>query len=154
MHAGLQPSADDKQVVLRTAEGKDIVIPRGEVDEMTEAKRSLMPDGVVGQLSFQEFIDLIAFLKDRPAQESLRTMLTEAWVVAGADGSEIEKAATASIDPLQGVKATDGKQLTWQLTWRRGFQRCRGPLRFVSRVAKWRKASVFLGVCLFAQGAD
>jgi quinoprotein glucose dehydrogenase len=113
VHAGLRTSLDDKQVVLRTAEGKDIVIPRGDIDEMAETKRSLMPDGVTAQLSFQEFIDLVAFLKNQAAQESLRTMLTQGWVVAGATG-DVEKAAVARIDPLQPLKSADGKPLTWQ----------------------------------------
>lgn len=72
VYTGLRVSADDQQVTLRDAQGKDIVIPRSDLDELVESKKSLMPEGVTAQLSFQEFIDLVAFLKNRGAQQALK----------------------------------------------------------------------------------
>lgn len=72
VYTGLKIAADDKQVVLRDAQGKDIALPRDTIDELEESRNSLMPEGVLAPLSFQEFIDLVAFLKDRAAQEALR----------------------------------------------------------------------------------
>ena len=72
VYTGLKISANEREVVLRDAQGKDITIPADEIDELAESRTSLMPEGVVAQLSFQEFIDLVAFLKNREAQESLR----------------------------------------------------------------------------------
>lgn len=72
VYTGLKISANEREVVLRDAQGKDITIPADEIDELVESRTSLMPEGVVAQLSFQEFIDLVAFLKNREAQESLR----------------------------------------------------------------------------------
>jgi putative heme-binding domain-containing protein len=73
VYTGLRVSADDQQVTLRDAQGKDIVIPRSDLDELVESKKSLMPEGVTAQLSFQEFIDLVAFLKNHDAQQRLKS---------------------------------------------------------------------------------
>ena len=72
VYTGLKISANEREVVLRDAQAKDITIPLDEIDELVESRTSLMPEGVVAQLSFQEFIDLVAFLKNRSAQEALR----------------------------------------------------------------------------------
>jgi putative heme-binding domain-containing protein len=72
VYTGLKISANEREVVLRDAQAKDITIPLDEIDELVESRTSLMPEGVVAQLSFQEFIDLVAFLKSREAQEALR----------------------------------------------------------------------------------
>jgi len=45
-------------------------------------KTSLMPEGVIAQLSYAEAINLVAFLRDRAAQESLRSTDTDASVPA------------------------------------------------------------------------
>jgi putative heme-binding domain-containing protein len=73
VYTGLKISANEREVVLRDAQGKDITIPADEIDELVESRTSLMPEGVVAQLSFQEFIDLVSFLKNREAQEALRS---------------------------------------------------------------------------------
>ena len=59
-------------VTLKDAQGQEIRVPAGEVEEKGTDKVSLMPVGVVGHLSFQEFADLLAFLGDKVAQEKLR----------------------------------------------------------------------------------
>ena len=65
--------ADTKEgVTLKDAEGKEIRVPAKEIDEKKFDKISLMPAGVVGHLSLDELADLLAFLGDRRAQESLR----------------------------------------------------------------------------------
>ncbi len=69
---GLKVAQSAKEVVLRDATGKEIRIATKDIDELAASKKSLMPDDVVTHLSFGEFIDLIAFLRDRPAQEALR----------------------------------------------------------------------------------
>jgi hypothetical protein len=42
-------------------------VPRGEVEQVTQSKVSLMPEGIEAQLQPQELADLFAFLAlDRP----------------------------------------------------------------------------------------
>ena len=78
VYSGLKVKDEPGSIVLRDAEGRDITLPRDEIDELSASKKSLMPDGVVAQLSFQEFIDLVAFLKSREAQQRLREMAASA----------------------------------------------------------------------------
>ncbi len=59
-------------VTLKDAEGREVKIPSAEVEEKGPDKTSLMPVGVVGHLSFNELADLLAFLGNQSAQESLR----------------------------------------------------------------------------------
>ena len=88
---GLKVIDKPTEIVIRDANGKDNTIARGDLEEVVASKLSLMPDNVVSQLSFDQFIDLIAFLKNREAQESLRGMVTDFWV-AGPFGNDLQTA--------------------------------------------------------------
>jgi putative heme-binding domain-containing protein len=59
---GLLVSRDEKGVVLRTSEGKEIVVAAQEVEELRPSRASLMPDGQLADLSAQEAADLIEYL--------------------------------------------------------------------------------------------
>jgi quinoprotein glucose dehydrogenase len=69
---GLLVSETAEGVTLKDANGREIRVPAKEIDQKATSPTSLMPAGVVGHLSLNEFADLLAFLGDRPAQESLR----------------------------------------------------------------------------------
>jgi putative heme-binding domain-containing protein len=69
---GLLLADTPEGVALRDAQGREVRIPASDVEEKGFDKLSLMPEGVVANLSFAELADLLAFLGDRPAQESLR----------------------------------------------------------------------------------
>jgi putative membrane-bound dehydrogenase-like protein len=70
--SGLLIADTPEGVTLKDAQGKEIKIPAREIEQKAPDKVSLMPVGVVGHLSFAELADLLAFLGDRKAQESLR----------------------------------------------------------------------------------
>ena len=70
--SGLRVSETPTEVVLREASGRDTRLLKADLDEFGPVKVSLMPDNAVSQLSYDQFIDLLAFLKSRSAQESLR----------------------------------------------------------------------------------
>ncbi|HET6575589.1 MAG TPA: PVC-type heme-binding CxxCH protein [Fimbriiglobus sp.] len=80
---GLRVTDTAKEVVIREASGRDVRIAKGDLDEIKPSKLSLMPDNAVAQLSFDQFIDLLAFLKSRSAQESLRGAALEFQVAVG-----------------------------------------------------------------------
>jgi putative heme-binding domain-containing protein len=80
---GLRVSETGAEVVLRDAAGRDVRLAKADVEEMTPSKVSLMPDDVISQLSYDQFIDLLAFLKSRNAQESLRGAVREYAVAVG-----------------------------------------------------------------------
>jgi putative membrane-bound dehydrogenase-like protein len=72
VYNGLKVAETPQQVTLRDAQARDITVPRDEIEELAETKKSVMPEGVLAQLNYQQFIDLVAFLKSKEAQESLR----------------------------------------------------------------------------------
>jgi putative heme-binding domain-containing protein len=55
------------EIEIRTAEGKSIVLAKDEIDERNESKVSVMPDGLVNNLTIEELASLLAYL------ESLRS---------------------------------------------------------------------------------
>lgn len=67
---GLVVEDNPQRVVLKMQGGKLETIPRGEVEEITVSKVSLMPEGVEKQLKPQEIADLFAYLVlDKPPSD-------------------------------------------------------------------------------------
>ena len=60
---GIVVEKDASVVVMRTADGQRVVLPRGDIDEMRAAGVSLMPEGLLQGLSDQEVRDLFAYLR-------------------------------------------------------------------------------------------
>jgi putative heme-binding domain-containing protein len=116
VYTGLKIAQTNEAVVLREASGTDVRIPAKELDELTVSKVSLMPDNVVGQLTYNQFIDLIAFLKDRKAQESLRGLALD-FLVVGPFGPDLAKeyGPETKTDPATKYPGTKpGEAVTWQ----------------------------------------
>ncbi|MCA9219449.1 MAG: c-type cytochrome [Planctomycetales bacterium] len=67
---GLLVEESDSRIVLKMQGGKQEVIPREDIDELTVSQLSMMPEGVEKQLTPQEIADLFAFLTlDRPPSD-------------------------------------------------------------------------------------
>jgi putative heme-binding domain-containing protein len=62
---GLLVKRDDKQVIVKDAENKEIVLAAGDVESVQPSRLSLMPDGLVAGLTPQEAADLLEFLVAR-----------------------------------------------------------------------------------------
>ncbi len=62
---GLLTKRDDKEVVLRDAQNKEIVLPAKKVEELKSSRVSLMPDGQLAGLTVQEAADLLEYLATR-----------------------------------------------------------------------------------------
>src|SRR5262249_23600920 len=62
---GLLVKRGEKQVILKDAENKEIVLPAADVDSVQPSRLSLMPDGLVAGLTPQEAADLLEFLASR-----------------------------------------------------------------------------------------
>jgi putative heme-binding domain-containing protein len=60
---GIIVSESAASVTLRRAEGKEDVVPRGDIDELISSGRTLMPEGLEKDISRQDIADLIAFIK-------------------------------------------------------------------------------------------
>ena len=117
VHAGLKVLDNDQEVVIRDAQGKETRIAKTDIESLEPDEKSLMPDNVIALLNYQEFIDLVAFLKDRDAQETLRTRNFH-WWVAGLYPGELETAypPEENPDPQQPVNGADGNPLQWRST--------------------------------------
>jgi hypothetical protein len=104
-----------QEVIIRDADAKDIRIPAHEIDEVVPSKQSLMPDNVVSQLKFDQFIDLVAFLRDRAAQESLQGIVSEFSVIGPFNGG---LDTVHALEPMPDVAAkytgANGNPITWQ----------------------------------------
>jgi putative heme-binding domain-containing protein len=77
---GLKIKEDAREVVIRDANGRDTRVAREDIASLMPSKLSLMPDNVVSQITYDQFIDLLAFLKNQKEQESLRGLITEASI--------------------------------------------------------------------------
>jgi putative heme-binding domain-containing protein len=61
--SGIVVDQDKQIVVLRGADGKDLPLPRDQIDEMQPAQLSLMPEGLLKDYSDDQIRDLIAYLR-------------------------------------------------------------------------------------------
>jgi hypothetical protein len=93
-------------------------VAKTDIEEFTPTKESLMPDNVISQLTFDQFIDLVAFLRDRQAQESLRGLPLSWWVI-GPYPQDLKLAFPpekgGDVDPKRPL---DGRQPGEKLTWK------------------------------------
>src|SRR5207244_2828734 len=79
------------------------------------SKKSLMPDDVVRHLSIGEFIDLVAFLRDKKSQEDLRGFVLTAWAIGPLDADLTKPhALEKNPDPKQTIIAPDLQRLPWR----------------------------------------
>ncbi|MFL5243885.1 MAG: PQQ-dependent sugar dehydrogenase [Gemmataceae bacterium] len=62
---GLLVKRDDKEVVLRDAQNKEITVAAKKVEELRPSRTSLMPDGQMAGLTAQEAADLLEYLATR-----------------------------------------------------------------------------------------
>ncbi|MBA4067580.1 MAG: hypothetical protein C0501_28520 [Isosphaera sp.] len=110
VHTGLKVKEDAREVVLRDANGRDVRVAKDEVASLTPTKVSLMPDNSVAQLRHDQFIDLLAFLKSRTEQESLRGTVREG-MVTGPFGRGFDAGPPAAVAEAKWVRvaaAPDG----------------------------------------------
>ncbi len=104
VYTGLRIKDDAKEVIIRDATGRDIRVAKEDVESMGPSKISLMPDNVVSQITFEQFIDLLAFLKSKSEQESLRGLVVDSTVAgpfpADVKGISPDTIATSLWKPL------------------------------------------------------
>ncbi|HEX4590427.1 MAG TPA: PVC-type heme-binding CxxCH protein [Gemmataceae bacterium] len=63
MLTGIVTEHNDRVVVLRTAEGQQVVQPKDGIDSMTVTGISIMPEGLLEGMKDQEICDLFAYLR-------------------------------------------------------------------------------------------
>jgi putative heme-binding domain-containing protein len=65
---GLLTAESPSEVTLRQADGRPITLQRKNLDEFQRSSRSLMPDGVLADLTAAEAADLLAFIRSLSPQ--------------------------------------------------------------------------------------
>ena len=110
---GLKIFDSPTEIVLREASGRDVRIDRSDLDALSPSKISLMPENVVSQLSFDQFIDLLAFLKSRKEQELLRGAVLDYAVFVGVK-ADIKEPDAFELNPQPGA-AIPGVNSRWQI---------------------------------------
>jgi len=60
---GFLVDQDNRIVILRTAEGNDVSVPRTSVEDMRVLPQSIMPEGLLDNLADQQVRDLFAYLR-------------------------------------------------------------------------------------------
>jgi putative membrane-bound dehydrogenase-like protein len=145
-YVGLKISQNADEVVLRDASARDIRIPVKELDDLVASKVSLMPDNVIAQLTYDQFIDLVAFLKNRQAQESLRGLALD-FDVAGPYGGELKTAYEPETKPGDVKWQQAHAQPTGYLDLRKLFDKDNVSSYMVTHVfsATEQKATMLLG---------
>jgi len=110
---GLKVTDTAKDVVIREANGRDVRILKEDLEQLTPSKTSLMPDNAISQLTYEQFIDLLAFLKNQKAQESLRGSVVEFGVATGFKPDlNSKEAPEANPDP---TATLPGSKTGWQV---------------------------------------
>ena len=61
--SGVIVEEDKNVVVLRDSDGKEIALARNEIDSIRASPSSLMPEGLLKDLSDQQVRDLFAYLR-------------------------------------------------------------------------------------------
>ena len=62
VHVGLIVERNDREVILKNAQNKEITIPAAEVESLVSQQKSLMPELLLRDLTPQQAADLLAFL--------------------------------------------------------------------------------------------
>ncbi|VTS04190.1 PVC-type heme-binding CxxCH protein [Tuwongella immobilis] len=113
--SGLKIVDMPKEILIREATGKDIRIPRDDIEEMKLSKTSLMPDNATSQLTYDQFIDLLAFLKSKDAQESLRGLALEFHVVGPfPNDQQTTFPPETNLDRKATYPGLPGQSVTWR----------------------------------------
>jgi putative heme-binding domain-containing protein len=63
VHTGLLMERSEAEIVVRDAQGHDVRIDRGDVEQLVRQTQSLMPEQLLRDLSPGEAADLIAYLR-------------------------------------------------------------------------------------------
>ncbi|MCA9100600.1 MAG: hypothetical protein KDA63_05610, partial [Planctomycetales bacterium] len=60
---GFVADQDNQVVVIRDTEGLNVVLPRGQIEEMAANPKSVMPEGILDPLTDRQIQHLFAYLR-------------------------------------------------------------------------------------------
>ncbi|MEI7683449.1 MAG: HEAT repeat domain-containing protein [Planctomycetota bacterium] len=91
---GIVRSSVGDEVTLVDAEGKKIVLKKGEIESLEKSKKSIMPDGLHVGMTIGEFADLLSYLENMkekapPAAPKSSRLIEERGPAIGADAARV-----------------------------------------------------------------
>jgi putative heme-binding domain-containing protein len=131
--SGIKLRQTPKELVLRTAEDKEVVIPADDV-EGSKNTRSLMPDGLTDPLTRGEFADLVRFLSElgKVGPYSLsKARVVRRW--------ELIEPTGANMDRFRRTRVGAAAETPDQFGWSPVYARVSGalPLGELPKAAVW-----------------
>jgi len=66
---GMPAGQDAKNLVLLLSDGTKVTVAKDDIDEQKESKTSVMPEGLVNGLSYQDIADMLALFEAQPKVE-------------------------------------------------------------------------------------
>ena len=70
VYNGMPVVSDGANLVLLLSDGTKVTIPKNEIDGRKESNVSVMPEGLINSLSYQEIADLLALFDSAPRVET------------------------------------------------------------------------------------
>jgi len=113
MIAGILKHQDDTAVTLVTA-NETVVVPRKEVQSLTEGQLSMMPESLLQNLTDQEVRDLLYYLRG-PAQAPMPASLSSSSSSSTGDGSIPTLASANDFFNGQDLSNWDGDPSLWHV---------------------------------------
>jgi putative membrane-bound dehydrogenase-like protein len=113
---GIRVTQDDKTLVLKDANAQETRIAVDDIDEQAKDSVSLMPVGLVQDLAPQEVADLLGFLLNKGAQETLKNrQQLDHFLAIGpfARGGDDQVIALDRIEADKAYSGQDGQTVTW-----------------------------------------
>ncbi|MCA9008776.1 MAG: hypothetical protein KDB01_03470, partial [Planctomycetaceae bacterium] len=96
-YSGMLKGETGGSLTLVTNEGKELTVPRADIEELVASKRSLMPEGLEKDLSAQDFANVFAFVQSTGTPWKRFEGNAPAFVAANADGTVTLPASAAEI---------------------------------------------------------
>lgn len=106
--SGLLVEDSPQRVILKVQGGKQEVIPRDSIDEVSKSELSLMPEGIEKLISEQEIVDLFAYLTlDKPPTDPAARRLPGAGLIELEETKDAAKFPTMVAAMLPGFTTSE-----------------------------------------------
>jgi putative heme-binding domain-containing protein len=103
--SGLLAEDNDRRVVLKVQGGKQEIIPRSDIDELSISQLSLMPEGLEKQLTAEELVDLFAYITlDRPPTDPEARLIPGAAPIKSRESEDKKDYADMVAEVLPGFE--------------------------------------------------
>jgi len=132
---GVKVREADGNLVLRTAEDKEISLPTKDIIERAQAAKSLMPEGLTDQLTKQDFADLVKYLSELGkvggAYAPSKARVVRRW--------QVIEATNANLDLFRRTRVSAAVEADNPFIWSPAYSKVSGelPLGELPKFSVW-----------------